>query len=168
MFAADPLGDPEQLIRRVYAYVAYRVGEGSDADDIVGETFERAVRYRDRYDATRGSPISWLIGIARNCIGDLRTSTERGHAELTDIEAPGDLEQGVVERQVLQRAIRRLDPRERELVALRFGADLSAKQIGEQMGMQPNAVDVALHRALLRLRDLLIEVPPHGSRENSP
>ena len=45
-----------------------------------------------------------------------------------------------------------LDERERELVALRYGADLSARQIGELLGLKTNAVEVALHRALRRLR----------------
>ena len=41
----DPLRNPEPLIRRVYGYVAYRIGDGPDAEDITSETFERALRY---------------------------------------------------------------------------------------------------------------------------
>jgi RNA polymerase sigma factor (sigma-70 family) len=52
----------------------------------------------------------------------------------------------------LARALDRLDERDRELVALRYGADLAAKQIAEQLEMKTNAVEVALHRALGRLR----------------
>ena len=40
--ARDPLADPEPLIRRVYAYVAYRIGDGPDAEDVTSEVFERA------------------------------------------------------------------------------------------------------------------------------
>jgi DNA-directed RNA polymerase specialized sigma24 family protein len=40
-------------------------------------------------------------------------------------------------------------------VALRYGADLSARRIGELLDMQTNAVEVALHRALARLRSVL-------------
>ena len=53
----DPLANPERLIRSVYAYVAYRVGPGPDAEDITSETFERALRYRDSYDPSRGEPL---------------------------------------------------------------------------------------------------------------
>ena len=49
-FTRDPLANPEELIRRVYAYVAYRLGNGPEAEDATGEVFERAVRYRSRYD----------------------------------------------------------------------------------------------------------------------
>src|SRR5581483_10179562 len=70
MAGRDPFANPEPLLRRVFAYVAYRVGNRSEAEDITSETFERALRYRDRYDERRGEPIAWLLGIARNCVYD--------------------------------------------------------------------------------------------------
>ena len=54
MLRVDPLANPEPLIRRVYSYVAYRVGDGPDAEDITSETFERALRYKKSYDSTQG------------------------------------------------------------------------------------------------------------------
>jgi RNA polymerase sigma factor (sigma-70 family) len=48
-----------------------------------------------------------------------------------------------------------LGEREQELIALRYGADLTARQIGEIVGAETNAVEVALHRALGRLRTAL-------------
>ena len=68
MLRVDPLANPEPLIKRVYAYVAYRVGAGPDAEDLTSETFERALRYKKSYDSSKGEPIAWLIGIARRCI----------------------------------------------------------------------------------------------------
>ena len=62
MFRGNPLANPEPLIRRVYAYAAYRVGDGPDAEDVTGETFER---YVDSYDPRKGEPVAWLIGISR-------------------------------------------------------------------------------------------------------
>jgi RNA polymerase sigma factor (sigma-70 family) len=63
-----------------------------------------------------------------------------------------DVSGRVVERIALAAAIERLDDRDRDLVALRYGADLTARQIGELLGLKQNAVEVALHRALARLR----------------
>ena len=57
-------------------------------------------------------------------------------------------------------AVGRLDPRERELIALRYGADLTARQIADLLGQRTNTVEVALHRALARLRDLVEEANP--------
>lgn len=150
----DPLRDPAPLIRRVYAYVAYRIGDGADAEDLTGETFARAVRYRESYDASKGTPINWLIGIARRCV-DESFSRPRPGSDPPDREAPGDLEFDAVERLTMSAAVSRLNDRERELIALRYGADLSARQIAERLDLSTTAVDVALHRARARLRELL-------------
>src|ERR671910_2053012 len=72
----DPLARADKLIPLVYAYAAYRLGDGPDADDVTGDTIERAVRYRKRYDPAKGEPMAWLIGIARNCIADLVSKRE--------------------------------------------------------------------------------------------
>jgi RNA polymerase sigma factor (sigma-70 family) len=150
----DPLRDPEPLIRRVYSYVAYRLGDGPDAEDMTNETFVRALRYRDTFDASKGEPISWLIGIARRCV-DESFSHARPGSDPPDREAAGDLEADVVQRLTLRAAVSRLSERDRELIALRYGADLSARQIAERVELSTNAVEVALHRARLRLREEL-------------
>jgi RNA polymerase sigma factor (sigma-70 family) len=156
----DPLRNPEALIRRVYAYVAYRIGDGPDAEDVTSDTFERALRYRKSYDASRGEPSSWLLGIARRCIDDLFTHRLEVVEKPPESSAPGDLEQDAARRLELAAAMSGLGERDRELIALRYGADLTARQIGEVLGLQTNAVEVALHRALGRLREALDEREP--------
>jgi RNA polymerase sigma-70 factor (ECF subfamily) len=159
IFRKDPLADPEPLIRRVYAYVAYRIGSGPDAEDVTSDVFERALRYRDSFDSRRGDPAAWLIGIARHSIQDSLAGRTRLEPEPADQADSVDLEEETVRRLTLARAIARLAVSERELIALRYGADLTARQIGELLDMQTNAVEVALHRALARLRELLGENP---------
>lgn len=154
MFKRDPLADPEVLIRRVYSYVAYRIGAGADAEDVTNETFERAIRARHTYDASRGTPSAWLIGIARRCLADAMAARLPVAAEPPEAVGP-DLEEASIRRLTLSNAISVLDEREQELIALRYGADLTARRIGEILGMRTNAVEVALHRALARLRDEL-------------
>ena len=155
MRTCDPLRDPEPLVRRVYAYVAYRVGDGPDAEDITSDVFERALRYRDSYDASKSQPIAWLIGIARNCIVDAARPGVEPVAEPPAVATAGDVEDDAVRRLTLRNAVAELAPRDQELIALRYGADLTARQIGEQMGLRTNAVEVALHRALEQLRAAL-------------
>src|ERR687898_160346 len=95
-----------------------------------------------------------LIRIARRCIEGARFRPEPvDTAEETP--DPIDVESETVERLTLQEAVDRLDERDRELIALRYGSDLSARQIGELLELRTNAVEVALHRALGRLRKLL-------------
>ena len=151
MFRVDPLANPEPLIKRVYAYVAYRVGDGPDAEDLTSETFERALRYRKSYDSSKGEPIAWLIGIARRCVEGRPPALEHA-AEQVDAPDHGDLEEDAVRRIALSGAVGRLEERDRELIALRYGADLTARQIAELYGAKTNTVEVALHRALGRLR----------------
>ena len=163
----DPLRDPGPLIRRVYAYVAYRIGDGPDAEDVTNETFVRALRYRDTFDASKGTPISWLIGIARRCV-DESFSQVRPGSDPPDQEALGDLEAETVERLTMQAAVSRLDERDRELIALRYGADLSARQIAQRLELTTNAVDVALHRARARLRAELEGRPVEAAVSQPP
>ena len=150
----DPLHDPEPLIGRVYSYVAYRIGHGAEAEDVTGETFARALRYRDSYDASKGTPISWLIGIARRCV-DEALAQPRTASDPPDGPGARDMENDAVDRLALRAAVSELGERDRELIALRYGADLSAREISERVGMSTNAVAVALHRARARLRAAL-------------
>ena len=158
----DPFSDPERLIRRVYAYVAYRIGDGADAEDVTSEAFARALRYRDSFDPAKGDAVSWLIGIARRCIAAHMADREQPVEEVPERPAAGDLAGDAVRRLELARAVATLDARDRELVALRYGADLTAKQIGELLGMRVNTVEVALHRVLRRLRGELEDAPAPG------
>ena len=154
MFRRDPLADPEPLIKRVYAYAAYRLGDGPDAEDVTSETFERALRYRKSYDPRKGEPVAWLLGIAKRVV-DGGWSTVEYATEDIDSAAPTDLEDETIRRLTVSRAVGALDERDRELIALRYGADLTARQIAELLGARTNAIEVALHRALGRLRGIL-------------
>jgi RNA polymerase sigma factor (sigma-70 family) len=162
----DPLADPRPLVKRVYAYVAYRIGDGPEAEDVTSEAFERALRYRESFDPRRGDPASWLIGIARRCIADAVLRRELP-TDAPDERAIEGHEDDAVRRLELGAAVAQLDERDRELVSLRYGADLTARQIGELLDMKTNAVEVALHRALARLRAALEadEREPNGGTE---
>jgi len=77
-----------------------------------------------------------------------------------DVAAVTDVETETVDRLTLQEALETLGDDDRELIALRYGADLSTKKIAELLEKTPNAVDVAMHRALARLRGALEAPPP--------
>jgi RNA polymerase sigma-70 factor, ECF subfamily len=161
----DPLADPQPLIRRVYAYVAYRIGDGADAEDVTSETFERALRYRSSFDPKRGDAAAWLIGIARRCIADAALRGDLPTDELPETPVESH-EEPSLRRLEMRAALAKLDERDRELLSLRYGADLTAKQIGELLDLKTNAVEVALHRALARLRTLM-EPPEAGTASSA-
>lgn len=157
--AHDPFADAEPLIRRVYSYVAYRIGDGPDAEDVTSAAVERALRYRSSYDPKKGKPQSWLIGIARSCVGDYLRERALAAGEMLEHAAPDELEGSALTRLSLGAAVAALDDLDRELIGLRYGADLSTRQIGKLLDMKPGTVDVALHRARERLR---AELEWHG------
>jgi len=147
----DPFADPERLIRRVYAYVAYRIGDGADAEDVTAEAIERALRYKDSYDDAKGEATVWVVGIARRV---LQSHAVTPPTVQLDETAPAyeEVEENALRRVSVRAAVGGLGERDRELVALRYGADLSAREIGLLLEMTTNAVEVALHRAVGRLR----------------
>src|SRR3954465_5636865 len=109
----------------VYAYVAGLLRDPTAAEEVTAAAFERAYRKRNRFAPPRGEPRAWLFGIARNAaLDELR---RRGrHAELT--AEPADLDSPTVDsgaerseqRLALRAALAKLEPRERELIALKF------------------------------------------------
>ena len=156
MRGQDPLRRPERLIRAVYSYVAYRIGPGADADDLTGDVFERALRYRESFDPGKGTPTAWLIGIARRCVdGHLGRPSSISLEDAPQVAAAGDLEEATVRKLSMEEAVSQLGDRDRELIALRYGADLTARDIGQLLSLSPNAVEVALHRAIERLKQTL-------------
>jgi RNA polymerase sigma-70 factor (ECF subfamily) len=177
----DPFEDAPQALRRVYAFVAFRIGSGHDAEDITSETLTRALKHRDQYDPSRGSPVVWMIGIARRVMADraradhvpATAGTEwPGRAPMRRLELmaeppevadPAEVAEQAATRMTVRDAVGSLPDRDRELISLRYGADLSADQIAELLDMRRNAVEVALHRAMTRLR----EVVTAESRANS-
>jgi RNA polymerase sigma factor (sigma-70 family) len=157
---ADPFSKPEELIRRVYAYVAYRIGDGPDAEDVAGDALERAIRYRKSYDPRKGEPLSWLIGIARGRINDLGPRRTFPLGEQSEVVAPPDLADEAAIRLTISAAVADLSERERELIALKYGAGLTAAEIARVLDERTNAVEVALHRARTRLKAIV-----EGERE---
>jgi RNA polymerase sigma factor (sigma-70 family) len=163
----NPLSDPGPLIERVYSYAAYRLGPGPDAEDVTSDTIERALRYVRSYDPKAGSVQAWLLGIARRVIDD--HLTRAGRHSLQDVEAQNAPDDGMaiasIERLTLRTALASLTSDERDLLALRYGADLAARDIARIMGARTNAVEVALHRTLTKLRQSIDASSPAQARD---
>ena len=161
LFSSDPISQPSaELIQRVYAYVAYRLGPGPDADDATSEVFERAFRYRDRFDPRRGSPRTWLCRIARSVAVDwFRAETRRRRREETyarDVPLSEEVGDGLPGP--LEEALRELSPAEREVVALRVLLELDGPSAARVLGISQTACSTRLSRALRRLEERMDDV----------
>lgn len=145
----------EEHVYKVYAFVAYRVPSRAEAEDLTQLTFEKALRAWPRYDRRRASVSTWLMTIARNVVIDRHRAS---HAEtaLDDVpEGRLPVEPGADERGArgdLLVALQTLSERDREIVGLRFGADLTGPEIAELTGLTLANVQQILSRSLRRLR----------------
>jgi len=146
----------------VYAYVAGLLRDRAAAEEVTATAFERAYRKRARFDRGRGEPRAWLFGIARNAaLDELRRRGRQAElsAEPVDLSAP-ELDESAEtseQRLALTAALAQLDPRERELIALKFFAGLSNAEIAGVLGISESNAGTKLHRAVTKLREVCDE-----------
>jgi RNA polymerase sigma-70 factor (ECF subfamily) len=142
----------------VYGFFAYRVASRDDAEDLTQRTFERALDAWPRFDPAKAPIRAWLLAIARNLLIDhYRSAPETPHAGLDEV-SEDQLGSEVPEPSLgleppLAAALARLSPRAREVIALRFGADLSGPEIAELTELSLDNVQQILSRSLRRLRE---------------
>lgn len=145
----------EQHMAELHAFFAYRVGSRAEAEDLTQETLERAFRAWARYDPARASERTWLLAIARNLLIDhFRASVSR-HTQALDDEpgvAAAHVEPDLGIDADLAAALGRLQDRDREIIALRFGGDLTGPEIAALTGLSLANVQQILSRSLRRLR----------------
>lgn len=151
----------EEHVWDVYGFLAYRASSREEAEDLTQLTFERALGAWARFDPTRASVKTWLLAIARNALVDQhrrgRTRHERSleEAELADavqLQAAGPEDALVGVGPELSDAIRRLGVTEREVLALRFGADMVSTEIAAVLDLSVSNVYQITSRALRKLR----------------
>jgi RNA polymerase sigma factor (sigma-70 family) len=141
----------------VFAYTATLLRDSAAAEDVTAQAFERAYQRRSRFDARRGSPRAWLFGIARNAaLDELRRRKRAATAELPEPPSepgPDEAAELAAERDAVRRALGTLPAKDRELIALKYHADLTNGDIAEVLGVNANHVGTLLHRAMTKLRE---------------
>lgn len=145
-----------ETVRDVYAYVATIVGDRAAAEDVVAAAYERAYRKRSKFDARRGSPRAWVFGIARNAALDELRRRRRGATlvqEPVDAAAPGDDPELAAERATVRAALAGLEPRDREIVALKYHGGLTNAEVAKLLGVSESNAGTRLHRAMTKLRE---------------
>ncbi len=142
---------------RLYNYFRFRTGRDADVEDLTARTFEKAWQARDRYRRDLAGFSTWLFGIARNVATDhLRAS--RAHLPLdaaVEIADPNTPEDEVARRSDLARLAKLsalLSDRQRELIALKYGAALNNRLIARITGLSESNVGTVVQRAVEKLR----------------
>ena len=140
----------------LFAFLAYRTGDRSLAEDLMADAFERALRSRKRYDQRKGSARTWLYAIALNLLRDSarRRTTEARALERIPHEAaaaPDELA-AIEHRDEVQHALGVLSDEEREAIALRFGGDLTVPEIAKVLKQPLPRIEGRVYRSLRKLR----------------
>lgn len=147
---------------RLYRYAAGLTGSASLADDIVSDTMMAAFEQLARFDPSRGSFAGWLFTIARRRIADdqrrlsrLRHAFQRRGPEANVEDDPLTNVIRSEDAARLRAALLRLAKHDRDVLLLRFVAELSGPEIAGILDISPGAVRVRVHRALGRLANQL-------------
>jgi RNA polymerase sigma-70 factor (ECF subfamily) len=147
----------EQYVDAIYAYALHRVRDCPAAEDVVSETFRRALENIGRYE-WRGVPFSaWLYRIASSVIA--ARYRHAPHAPLDDAGEMQDDDPGPEEtllvgerKRELLAAVAALPPEQQQVVILRYGQDLRNREIADIMDRSEGAVKQLLHRAMAGLQ----------------
>ena len=151
----------EQYLSRVFRYISYRVGDIHLAEDLTSDVFVKALAGFSRYRSDKASFSTWLLSIARHTVIDhYRMSSKRHTIPLEEAaEVPSESaspEEEAVrreERQRLQACLAGLPQQEQEIISLKFGAELTNRQIAGMLSLSESNVGTILYRAVRRLRD---------------
>ena len=150
-----------QHVARVFRTVRGVLRSDAEAEDVTQDAMLTALTSLDRYSPRSGTRfVAWLTTIALNTA---RRRFRRRRPELTatgelpdvpaaDEDLGDDLDRGR-QRRALLRALAELEPREREIVSLRYGAELNASEISSQLNVEPANVRKILERARARLAE---------------
>jgi RNA polymerase sigma factor (sigma-70 family) len=143
---------------RVYKFAQLIAGDAAQAEDLAQDALERAIRGLKTFDPARGDIEGWLWRIVAHAGRDAGRIASRQRLlleRLTDLwwvdEKTVDLSDHLLADEVMD-AVRALSPRYRAVIALRYGADLSFRRVGQALGISEAAALMATRRALARLR----------------
>jgi len=148
----------EQYYDRIVRYIFIRINDKSEAENLGGEVFLKALQSFDSY---RGGPEkvrSWLFKIAHNLVVDyVRDMNKRTEISIDEVEVPDKLSveeaaEARFEVERLSKALHHLTPAQREVIGLRFFGGLSSDEVGKMVGKKSGAVREMQRAAIETLR----------------
>jgi RNA polymerase sigma-70 factor (ECF subfamily) len=142
----------------VFNYCLFRVSNRTVAEDLTADTFERAWRARHRFEPDRATFNTWLFTIARRVITDWqRRNARRPVRDLSDRQpdetpSPEAQVEETEQQTRLRCLVQALDQDEQELIAFKFGAGMTNREIARLIDKSETAVGSALYRVMQKLR----------------
>jgi len=151
----------ERYFDKIYRYVALRMGDRIEAEDITQQVFLKALQSLPSF-RWRNVPFgAWLFRIAHNQVVDhLRKKQRRPSVPVEDVElvADDDPQRAVEQSEEIDRvlkAARKLTIAQQQVISLRFAGELSVAEVARIMGRSQGAVKALQHSAIVALRRIM-------------
>lgn len=151
----------EQYLPKVFQYVSFRVGDRHTAEDLTSIVFEKALTKFHNYDSAKAAFATWLFSIARNTVIDHYRASRKEQNWMPDSAAnfpardpsPEDEAVRAEEIRKLRSCLNLLGETEREIISLKFGSEMTNRQIAGILGVTESNVGTIIYRAVRKLRD---------------
>jgi RNA polymerase sigma-70 factor (ECF subfamily) len=142
----------EENLPRIYAYIARRVHERAEAEDLTADVFRRALENLGSYES-RGAPFAaWLYRIAANAISDHASRAARARGYEPPAGNPEPPPEEIEHRARLFRMVDELADDQRRVIVMRFAEQRSIAEIAAAMSRSEGAIKQLQFRALHNLR----------------
>ncbi len=149
--------------KRIYNYIYYRVNSEYVTEDLTSQVFEKIMINIDMYSESKSPFEVWVFAIARNIVNDyFRTVKKHKVFSIDSIKdliakekTPEDMILTAEANNKLSKTLNTLNTRERNIVALKFGANLKNKEIAEIVEITESNVGVILYRTMKKLKKKL-------------
>jgi RNA polymerase sigma-70 factor (ECF subfamily) len=154
---------------RVFGLVQRMVGTQSDADDVLQETFWQVWNRADRFDTRRGTPLVWLLLLARSRARDAlrrrRPSADIAVAAslMLDSDPSGPAVRDESARR-LREAMKRIPGEQRTAIEMAFFEGMTHEEVAQRLGLALGTVKTRIRLGMRRLRGLLDGL----ANENTP
>jgi RNA polymerase sigma factor (sigma-70 family) len=150
-----------EFLPKVYRYIAYRINDVPTAEDLTSMVFEKALTKFESYDTRKAQFSTWVFTIARNTLTDyFRTHLKRQTVTLeapaaASLAGPSPEEESELSDDVhwLKNCLAGLSQQEQDIISLKFGAEMTNRQIASQLGLSESNVAVIIFRAVRKMRD---------------
>jgi RNA polymerase sigma-70 factor (TIGR02952 family) len=150
----------EIYYKRVYNYMYYRVNSIETSEDLTSQVFEKIMLKIDMYSQTKSPFEVWMFAIARNIVNDYFRSLKKYKFFSLDTirefvsreKTPEDIILSAEDNSELSKALKILNERDRNIVSLKFGANLKNNEIAQILDITESNVGVILYRTMKKLK----------------
>ncbi len=151
----------DEYLPKVYRYINFKVSDVPLTEDLTSAVFEKALTSFARYSSDKAAFSTWIFSIARNTVIDYyRTNKKNRSVELDEaIEVPvramnqAEALEARDEKKRMLAFLAQLPPEDKEIIQLKFAAEMNNREIARLLGMSESNVGTRLFRAVRKLRD---------------